>query len=374
MTRELVGMVVTLLSGQLLWGNDAEWKKHVVMEGERVVTALAADFTGDGQVDIITSHSNAVVLYRAPDWQREELYELGKGLCIHSECMDVDGDGDVDYMGSTPKGPPFWLENTGAGLWEARVIDEDVTGVHCLLKADVNGDGAMDVIINNFKTKGELGNSIGWWQVPTRPREQEGWVRSVFADGDAAGGSHYMGFGDLDGDGLGEIAVGAKGAPFEFGNWYAYWKNPGGKQTGAWEKVLIEERVIGATNILIGDVNGDGQNDLVASNGHGVGVCWYEGRTLKKSVIDGEMSCPHALVLADLDDDGDLDVATCGYESKRLSVYSNDGRAQFSRYDVDLDQESYDLRAVDMDGDGDLDLLNAGRQSNNLVWYENPHL
>ena len=77
-------------------------------------------------------------------------------------------------------------------------------------------------------------------------------------------------------------------------------------------------------------------------------------------------------LLVDLDEDGDLDAASCGFESKRLSIYLNDGEGVFERQDLDLAQESYDLRAVDMDGDGDLDLLNAGRATGNVAWYENP--
>jgi hypothetical protein len=84
------------------------------------------------------------------------------------------------------------------------------------------------------------------------------------------------------------------------------------------------------------------------------------------------MKSPHSLVLADLDGDGDLDGATCGYESRVVAVYRNDGTGRFAKESLDPDQESYDLRSIDMDGDGDLDLLNAGRASGNVAWYENP--
>ena len=78
------------------------------------------------------------------------------------------------------------------------------------------------------------------------------------------------------------------------------------------------------------------------------------------------------LGLIDFDQDGDLDVASCGYESKLLRWYENDGKGNFKIHTLDDDQESYDLRTVDMDGDGDMDLLNAGRGSKNVAWYENP--
>ncbi|MGJ8671815.1 FG-GAP repeat domain-containing protein [Rubritalea sp.] len=75
--------------------------------------------------------------------------------------------------------------------------------------------------------------------------------------------------------------------------------------------------------------------------------------------------------MADFDQDGDLDVASCGFGSEWVRWYENDGKGNFSIHTIDESQQSYDLRSVDMDGDGDLDLLNAGRASNNVVWYEN---
>lgn len=379
----LTAALLTSLTSIQSQAVDVEWKKHIVCEdkGRVITTATAADYTGDGKVDVITSYSGRVSLFSAPDWKETRLHSLPniKVHCIHSETFDIDDDGDIDWVGSLATGKPFWLENPGkaadeaAGEWTARVIDHDIRGIHCLLKADVDQDGSLDVIINNFQPEGPLTNSIVWLSIPEAVKEAPHWQRHVFADGDAAGGSHYFGFGDLDGDGWGEIAVGAKGKPFESGNWFAYWKNPAAEKVRTpWKRVTVATDEAGATNILPGDLNADGKPDLLASNGHGTGVHWFEAPDWKRHKIDGEMLSPHSLALADLDNDGDLDAASCGFESKRLSIYLNDGKGEFFRNDLDTDQQSYDLRTVDMDGDGDLDLLNAGRSTRNVAWYENP--
>lgn len=89
--------------------------------------------------------------------------------------------------------------------------------------------------------------------------------------------------------------------------------------------------------------------------------------------IDSEIVGPHCLVTVDLDDDGDLDIATCGKEPDGKAVwYANDGNGSFVRHEVGSNQGAYDIRAVDMDGDYDLDLLIAGHASKNVVWFENP--
>jgi len=375
-------ILVTSLFAFSFFSEAGDWKKHTGMEKGRNVTAVAADYDGDGDVDVISSYPGKISLFAAPKWEETILHRFPKmnATCIHSETLDVDGDGDMDWVGSQAFGAPFWMENPGgphsgdgSGAWAARLIDTDIRGIHCILKADVDNDGKLDIIINNFEPKGPLADSVAWFRIPKKVHVAEKWERYVFADKTARGGSHYFGFGDINGDGWGEIAIGAKGKPFEDGNWFAYWTNPGKDGVeGAWEKTIIAEDQLAATNILPGDLNGDGKMDFLASRGHSAGVIWFEGPDWKLHDIDPDTKSPHSLVLADLDNDGDLDGASCGYESQKLAWYENDGKGNFTIHVLDEAQESYDLRSIDMDGDGDFDLLNAGRGTGNVAWYENP--
>lgn len=367
-------------------GADPVWKKHVVMELGHCNTAVAIDVDEDQRKDVIASYGGKVSLFLAPDWKREVVLHTfeGRGACIHSTAIDADGDGDLDWAGTLAADHPFWLENPGPeratrGPWKARAIDHEITGIHCLLRSDIDNDGNDDLVINNFEPEKGLGDSMAWFSRPANPHLAPHWDRHVFAAGDARGGSHYMGAGDIDGDGWKEIAVGAKGQPFADGNWFAFWTNPGSRGTSKpprtperWRKTVLAENQTGATNILPADVNHDGKLDWLASRGHGVGVLWFENPSWKMHPIDTSLEFPHSLTVADHDQDGDIDAASCGYGSRRVMWYENDGSGTFRRHVLDTDQESYDLNSVDMDGDGDQDLLNAGRGSNNVVWYENP--
>ena len=88
-----------------------EWKRHVLAEGFANQTVVAADFTGQGRLDVITGDisANRTVLLVAPDWKQVVLHEGIRTL--FGVAMDVDGDGDIDLIGCryTP-GIIYWLE------------------------------------------------------------------------------------------------------------------------------------------------------------------------------------------------------------------------------------------------------------------------
>jgi hypothetical protein len=360
---------------RIYWNEPApEWVRHEVERGYANQTAIAADFTDDGKVDVIAHDyvAKKTYLHVAPDWKPVLLHE---GLSvIHSEAMDVDGDGDVDWIGAQyAPGHVFWLENPAKGRnrkWEFHTIDEfakgGVNGIHGLILGDVDGDGRLDLIANSGQPKGAFPNSIAWFKRRSNPRLP--WERNVFAREDAPGLSHYMGVGDINGDGRTDIAAAAK-IP-DGGNWFAWWEQPAGGRL-PWTKHIVSTNEEGATNIHVADVNGDGKADLIASRGHGRGLVWFENPSWRAHPINDELVGGHALAIGDIDNDGDIDAVTCAKDSATAAWFENDGKGNFTTHHIHERQAAYDIRLVDMDGDGDLDVLIAGQESKNVVWFEN---
>ena len=209
----------------------AQWEKHVIVESSGMInSAVTADWNGDGWMDVIASLDGKVILFQGPKWGAHTLHYFGPGqsrnkprsTCIHSCLMDVDGDGDQDFIGSN--NTVFWLECPAkplGGPWKYRTVDDEILGTHCLITGDVNQDGQLDLIANSGRTaeKTSIPNSLTWLQVPQNPHTTKRWIRHVFARGDAPGASHYTGFGDVNGDGRPDISCAAKGgAPFPAAN------------------------------------------------------------------------------------------------------------------------------------------------------------
>ena len=232
--------------------SKAKWKKHIVKAGNPVpgsknhfpdVNAVSAnDFDKDGHIDIIASFDGKVTLFKGPDWKESVILpqmppdrtgRIAKRGCIHATLMDVDQDGDLDFIGSNRM--IFWLEcpkNPFKDEWTCRMVSLEVNGAHCVITADVDRDGKVDLIANSWRDKSEstIPNSITWLSAPKNPQKGQLWKPNLFANNDAPGRNHYMGFGDVNKDGRGDIACAAPA-----GGWFAWWEQPI-DPTKAWKK------------------------------------------------------------------------------------------------------------------------------------------
>jgi FG-GAP-like repeat len=353
------------------------WVRHVIASGFANQSTVPGDFTGRGRMDVISGdidNDHKIQLFAAPDW-KPTLLRSGIRV-IQSLGLDLDGDGDLDYIGAQYRpGLIFWLERPDNPLqqpWTYHLIDDfekgGVNGVHGLALADLDGDGRPELVAASGWTDGRFPDSIAWFRIPKDPRTAQRWERFILADRDAPGYNHYLAVGDVNGDGRIDVASAAKSGPS--GNWFAWWEQPA-DPTAPWKKHLIAANQAGATNIKIADLNGDGKVDFLASRGHGAGVVWFEAPNWTPHEINSTYLGPHGLAVGDIDGDGDIDFAVCSKDSGILAWFENDGRGHFTEHRIHEDQSTYEVRLVDMNGDGALDILVAGQASRNVVWYEN---
>jgi len=116
------------------------------------------------------------------------------------------------------------------------------------------------------------------------------------------------------------------------------------------------------------DVNGDGFLDILTLNtgtGH-LGILYNDptnpGRFLPFHV-EGVSAKPYRLTSADLDNDGDIDVAL-SHQSTLMTILENDGSGDFAPSTIDIDYLSrywaMSLVAEDFDNDGCVDIVGVG--------------
>ncbi|MCB0047404.1 MAG: VCBS repeat-containing protein [Caldilineaceae bacterium] len=362
---------------------------------QRFSTSLAwGDVDSDADLDLLLYDGGyPLQLYRTINGKLETeraAWTPAVGLfAAHLLWADVDGDGDLDLttLGAQDdiQGSVSLFLNRGGLLPNSRPIqlrrpaynDATVGASMALAWGDVDGDGNLELAIGRV---GGMELDLPW--AAGVRAASNGIYR--YGDGellpaaelwspDDARATTSLAWGDVNGDGLLDLAVGNRPQGNETtGGENQIFLNTG-RGLSATAAMEIGDPDAVTTALAWGDADADGDLDLAVGNyGRATVIYLNEGGALSADqVITLESSATSALAWGDVDNDGDLDLAVGDYDQGLLRVYYN----QAGRFPVTADQliaagAITSLAWADADGDGDLDLA-TGVDFAPLRLYEN---
>ncbi len=281
---------------------------------------------------------------------------------------DIDLDGDTDVLGSAFYGNELILFVNDGGSppsWGRQVIDGDFVEALAVSVVDLDGDGLPDILGGSA-----AGAEVVWWR--NLGGSPAAWSRSTIDDG--VSGVHDVAGADLDGDGDVDVI----GVSFEDDE-ILWWSNEGGAAT-SWHKHLLASGFDYPTKVAIADVDNDGDLDVFGVAWHDQQIAWWRNEGgdpigWTGMVIGDGFTGAHWLDAADVDDDGWVDVIGAAMDLRQVAWWRNDGAGQTSwQKTVVTSSLSGAVSAVagDLDGDGDLDVAAAGWSgSGHMAWFEN---
>ena len=270
----------------------AQWKSEKITDSFDTEGGAFADINGDGKPDLVLAHYNRSGVLWIDFAQRQPIVhhvgtteQDGHGVGI----ADLDGDGKGDLL--TTHG---WFQQVDANadkwIWHA---DWDLgdTGFP-ILGYDVNHDGKLDVIYGQ-------GHGYGlYWLEQAGTKTSPKWIRHTIDESFSQ--SHALALVDLDGDGVPELVTGKR------------YRGHSGADPGSYDPIVVY--AYSMPNAA-----------AAASKGHGGNV--RPGATSSMQIADpasdpvfrrtalsvnGTASIGTQIIAADLDKDGDIDLAMAG--------------------------------------------------------------
>ncbi len=341
-------------------------------------------------VNGLTAYTNAPFIVTFPSSQIintssfASKIDLTTGSFPHGVTIcDVDGDGKPDLIvaNSNDNTVSIFRNTSASGSITANSFAPKVdiatgSSPDFITTCDIDGDGKPDIIVTNVYsyTVSVLRNISSSGSIAFAPKVDF-----------AATNPGAVVISDIDGDGKPDIIVANAS-----NNTISVFKNistSGSITTSSFAAKVDFTTGSNPSDIVAGDIDGDGKPDLVVANTYSNTVSVFRNTSIAGSITASSFaskvdftvgSNPWGLTIGDLDGDGKLDIVVANYNSNTVSVLRNtsvSGSITTSSFasKVDFTTGTYpqEVAITDVDGDGKSDVVLINNNSNSISVFKN---
>ncbi|MFI1770412.1 FG-GAP-like repeat-containing protein [Thalassobellus citreus] len=416
------------------WGGAIAWYENIDSLGgfgtEQIISfdsansVFASDIDNDGDMDLVSASSSddKVAWFKNTnglgDFVIQQILTQNADEPSSVLSYDIDGDGDLDVVSASIIDDKIaWYENTdGLGNFGTqKIITSSANGPSSINVSDIDGDGDMDVIsatiytneiawyentdgLGNFSSKKTITTNVYTPQsVCTSDLDNDGDLDVIYAsfgDSKIAWHENTDGLGnfsaqkiittsaiqvisiflvDIDGDNDVDVISASAG-----NGTIAWHENIDGLGNFSNQKNVFTDG-FDAYSIYASDLDGDGDNDIIASISYDYKIVWFEntngqGNFGTSQLITSEVDGAPKVYAIDLDSDGDMDILSASLNDNKIAWYENlNTKGEFGPQQI-ITTNANGARfvyAADIDGDQDIDVLSASKNDSKIAWYEN---
>jgi len=376
-----------LVEDQVIWyenaaGDATVWVPHEIdsfFDGANWVDV--ADINGDGWPDLLTSaYSDDEITWwindGTPDvggWVAKNIDVTLDGPTSVAAC-DLDLDGDLDVVASSFYSDEVaWFENDGSpddGGWTKHSLTSALDGARRVITGDISGDGFPDIVAT-----GENQDAIIKWINDGTPGDG-GWTQSTLAG--SFDGAEDLCLVDLDQDGDLDLFASAYIAD------KIVWFDNSSGDASSWTGRTVVTSIDYPRGVAAGDIDGDGDPDLLATSVKDNKIAWWENRTIHRNAsfalshtVSSDVDTPRAPVGLYYNNDGFPDVFACSFAENVIKWFSGDGADPpgFTAHSITGSPNGpVDLAFGDIDGNGPTDMVVASYEEHKVLWRQNDSL
>jgi len=352
---------------------------------------LVTDMNNDGRPDVVGLSTRMAELawYESPNWDRHVLVSEMNGL-VNMAAHDLDGDGfpelalesEFSMVAAKSQGFIWLLKHRGDPRhpWQPAKIDA-LTTSHHLAWADIDGDGKKELINapligpKALAPKYEDRVPLVYYRIPREPRDE--WKR-LLIDDQLTGVLHRVRVVRWTPEKREQLLT----AGF---NGIIFHQAIGKGNTLRWENLLLakghEEEAprVGTSDVAVGQLK---KTRILAAvePWHGNEVVVYtrnRSGQWQRRVIFAELKEGHEVCIGDLNGDGRDDIVAGdrarGEVASTHIFYSRDDAGTDWHHEVldHLGMSASGCSVTDINSDGRLDVVLIGSATANIKWYEN---